>query len=157
MSELKIENIVDELNDKGKGIPKKIGAIESLPYDEFSELLSDIKTGDARLLRFAFALESDLFSLVATKAEKARSTLGLVIAYGGSLVAIGASIFYSWWILAAIPICIIVGMRITKFAYNTAILRSGLSSELIFCFLYFMGQVSVDRPRTEEHFYHKRD
>ncbi len=82
------------MNAKGKGIPRQISEIENIPFDQFSELQHAVETGEARILRFAYDMDSDLFSTLASKSESAKSTFGLTLAYGGPLAVIsGAFVF----------------------------------------------------------------
>jgi hypothetical protein len=102
-------------------------------------------------------MESSLFSLIAEPGEKIANTFGLTIAYGGILGSIVAAYFVSWWLLILIPVMFILGSRMMKNSYNTAILRTAAGSELLFCFLFFSGQVSVDVPSTGDHYFYKQE
>ena len=155
--EIKIDGLIDDLNKKDKNISKSVDGIPDLPYENFETLMADLRIGKARLLRFSFALESNLFSLIAKPSEKFSNNFGMIIAYGGILASIGVSYFVSWWLLVLIPIVFVVGNRIVKRSYNSAILRTAATSELLFCFLYFAGQVSIDLPSAGEHYYYKRE
>lgn len=153
--ELKIKSIVDGLNEKGKNIPINLSQIEELPYSDFSSLLSDVKAGRTRVLRFSIAMESSLLSIITSTSDKIKSNIGLLIMYGGILAALFFSYVYSWWLLLTIPFAFGIGASITKKAYNSAVFKSAFSSELIFCFLYFTRQISVEIPESNEHYYYK--
>ncbi|MCU7935191.1 MAG: hypothetical protein KZQ99_09970 [Candidatus Thiodiazotropha sp. (ex Dulcina madagascariensis)] len=148
-----VRKVVEELNRKGKNIPVTVSNIPDFPYQEYSDLLEDFKSGEARLLRFAYAMESSLFSMLASSTDKIKSNLGMLLSYGGVLAGIALSFVYSWWFLLIIPVLFFIGSSLTKNAYNNAIFNSAFSSELIFCFLYFTGQVSVDISRLNKQFY----
>ena len=156
-TELTVEELVDILNDKGKGVPKKVSGFPNLPYDSYEILLSDIQSGYARLFRFAYAMEPGLLSLLGIPSEKFANTFALIVAYGGIIASIALAYFISWWLLILIPVAFVMGGKLTKNSYNSAILRTASSSELIFCFLYFSGQVSVDVPSTGDHYFFERD
>ena len=151
--EADIKSLVEKLNQQGKQIPVNLSQIKDFPYQNFSDLLNDFKSGNARLLRFSYAMESSLFSVLASTTDSIKSNLGLFIAYGGILAAIIFAFIYSWWLLILIPIVFIVGTSMTKNAYNNAIFNCTFSSEIIFCFLYFTGQVSVDSTKLNKQFY----
>ncbi len=155
--EADIKKIVDELNLRGRGVPTRISQITDFPYQEYSVLLAAFKSGEARLLRFAYALETSLFSMLASKSDKIKSNIGMFIVYGGVLGAIIFSFIYSWWLLILLPALFAMGTSITNRAYNNAIFDSAFNSELVFCFLYFSGQVSVNVPKLNRHFYHKSE
>jgi hypothetical protein len=155
-AENNIQQIVDSLNENGKGIPRTVLEIEDFPYSDFSSLIADLKAGKAKLLRFAFTMESSLFGLIATSGEKFKNTLGLIISYGGIIAVIVAAYFYTWWLLASIPVVFIIGSTLVKNSYNNAILNSAYSSELLFCFMYFSGQISVKHQASNRQYFHER-
>ena len=155
--ETDIKKVVDELNRKGKGVPARVSQITDFPYQEYSDLLRGFKSDEARLLRFAYAMESSLFSMLASTSDKIKSNIGMLIAYGGVLAAIALSFIYSWWLLILIPVLFSIGTSMTKRAYNNAIFDSAFSSEIVFCFLYFSGQVSVDIPKLNKQFYYQNE
>ena len=155
--ESKVQSIVESLNKKGKGIPERVAEIPDFPYTEFSRLLADFQTGKAKLLRFSFALESSLFSLIASTYENLKANIGMLIVYGGILSAIVLAIFYSLWFLIAIPFLFIIGTSLTKNAYNSAVFKAAFSSEPVFCFLYYSGQISVENTQSNEEYYYHHD
>ena len=153
-----IRKLVEALNQQGKGIPMTIHEInDDLPYAIFSDLLRDFKSGNAQLLRFSYAMDSSLFSMLASTSDSIKSNLGLFISYGGILAVIIASFIYSWWLLFAVPVAFVVGSSITKNAYNNAIFNAAFTSEIAFCFLYFIRQVSVYIPKINKQFYYQSE
>jgi hypothetical protein len=84
-----------------------------------------------------------------------RSARADIVAYGGILAVIVTSYLLSWWLLILGPIAFIIGSKITKNAYNEAILTSAIYSEIIFCFMYYARIVSIEAGG--EHYYHKTD
>lgn len=152
-----IKKVVDELNRQGKEIPERVSQITDFPYQNYSDLIQGFKSGEAKLLRFAYAMESSLFSVLASSSDKIISNIGMFIVYGGMLAAFALSFIYSWWLLILIPVVFPIGTSMTKRAYNNAIFDGAFSSEIIFCFLYFSGQVSVDIPNLNKQFYYQSE
>ena len=103
-TERKIEELIDALNDKGKGIPKNVSGFSGLPYDNYQSLLDDLGSGFAHLFRFAISMEPSLLNLVAQPKEKFGNTVGLIVAYGGVITSIAVAYFLSWWLLTLIPV-----------------------------------------------------
>lgn len=152
-----VANMIDEINQKGKGIPKDLSGFPELPYKNFEILQNDLRSGQARLFRFSYVMEPGLLNLLGSAGEKFGNTFGLIFAYGGFLASIAAAYFISWWLLILAPIAFIIGSKMTKNSYNAAIVRSAASAEILFCFLYFSGQISVDIPSTGDHYFFQRD
>ncbi len=152
-----IRSMVEDLNQQGNSIPTKLSEIEDFPYSDFNTLIDDIKSGDANVLRFAYEMDQSLFSILASTIKKLKLNLGLFIAYGGTLAAVVLSFVYSFWLLATMPIFYFVGTNLTKRAYNSAIFEGAFNSETIFSFLYFYGQISVQIPKQDKQFFHKKD
>ncbi len=150
-----IKQLVDELNRKGKGIPTSVSQISDFPYGNYSDLQLAFQSGEASLMRFAYAMESSLFSLLASGTDKFKSNMGMLITYGGALSAITISFIYNWWLLALIPVVLPLGSSLTKKAYNSAVFDAAFDSEIMFCFLYYAGQVSVDIPKLNKQYYHQ--
>jgi hypothetical protein len=145
------------LNEQGKGIPTQLDAIEDFPYHNFSDLLDDVKSGEARILRFAYVMDSSITSIFALPHDNFISNLGLFIGYGGILASLVCSFLFSWWLLLFIPVAFVIGTNLTKKKYNSVVFNGAVSSEIAFCFLYFSGQISVDIPKHDEHYFYKRE
>lgn len=148
--------LIETLNEQGKGIPKRLDQIEGLPYQNFSDLLDDVKSGEARILRFAYEMDSSVSSIFALPHDNFLTNLGFFVAYGGVLASLVCSILYSWWLLIAAPMMFVMGTKMTKKAYNNVIFNGAFSSEIAFCFLYFIGQISIDIPKLDEHYFFKK-
>ena len=152
-----LRDLTKTLNEQGKGIPTRLDEIEDFPYHNFSELLADVKSGDARIFRFAYVMDNSITSIFALPHDNFMSSLGLFIGYGGILASLACSYFFSWWLLLVAPMTFFVGTNMTKKAYNNVVFNGAVSSEIAFCFLYFTGQVSVDVPKLDGHYFYKKE
>ena len=150
-TESKIEGLIYELNRKGKGVPKSISGFPELPFESYEALLADVQAGSARVFRLSNAMDPTLLSLLGKPSENFVNRFGMIFAFGGGLASIISAYFLGWWLLVLCPIAFALGSKTTRTSYNSAILRSATISEILFCFLYFYGQISVDVPSTGEH------
>ena len=152
--EEKIRTVVQNLNQKGNGIPTQISEIDNFPFRTFPEMKDAIRRGKAILNRLSVHMEMNLFSILASPAEKLMNNFALLIMYGGIIQAVIVSFLYSWWfMLSAIPL-FIIGGKFGKKSYNSAILNSSFESEIIFCFLYYSSQVFIDIPAINKHYFY---
>lgn len=149
--------LIDGLSKSGQDVPTSVSQLPDFPYSDFSDLMADFKAEAAWLLRFSYAMDPSLLSLLGSRALKLKSNIGMLLAYGGPVVALVLCFVFSWWFLVAIPICLSWGMSLTKKAYNSAIFDAAFSDEVAFCFLYFIGQVSLRILGTDGQFYYKQD
>ena len=148
--------LIEGLAESGKDVPTSVSQLPDFPYSDFSSLMTDFKVEDAWLLRFSYAMDPSLLSLLGSGELKLKSNIGMLLAYGGPVVSLVLCFVFSWWFLVAIPICLIWGMSLTKQAYNSAIFSAAFSDEIAFCFLYFIGQVSLRILGTDEQIYYKQ-
>ena len=145
-----IIQLVEKMNEDGKGIPTSLSEVPDFPFTLFYLMMMGLEDGEATLSRHSAHMDSTLFDVLATTGEKVKSYLGLIINYGGIVAALLLSYFYSWWWLAAIPLFYSIGLNLFKKAYDKAIYRSALSSEDIFCFLYFTRQIAFHLLKKNE-------
>ena len=71
---------------------------------------------------------------------------------GVPIAAIAAAFFLSWWWLTALPLAI-VGMRLSKTAYDTSILQAAANDKSSFCLLYWSSQVAVWDAEAKKDYY----
>jgi hypothetical protein len=150
-----IHKLIGIMNDRGRNIPQTVDSFPDLPFEGFECLIGEIKNGGATICRFSTGMNSDIFQAVAAPHQKFINTAGLIVAYGGILAVIVTSYLVSWWLLILGPISFIIGSKITKKSYNEAIFTSAMYSEIIFCFMYYAGIVSIEAG--DEYYYHKTD
>lgn len=149
--------LIDELSKRGQNVPTSVSQLPDFPYSDFADLMAHFRTRAAWLLRFSYAMDPSLLSLLGSPALKLRSSIGMLLAYGGSVVALVLCFVLSWWFLVAIPICLFSGMSMSKNAYNRAIFDAAFSDEVAFCFLYFIGQVSLRIAEADGQFYYRQE
>ncbi len=141
-AELNIEQLVTNLEAGGRRAPREIGDLPDFPRKTFEELTQAVTANELHIQRLSVELDVDLFGLLATSSERLwmrgyRLSLLVVPVF---VLALGYSV--SWWFvlgLALIPLAI----KRIKDLYAAVILHSAFHSESIFCFLYYIGQVSV--------------
>lgn len=144
--------LVARMNERGKNIPLTVGQIRPFPVRDFGELRKGTVVGIYQVVRFSSNYESDIFDLIALRAEKTWQTLAMAIMYGAPIAGVALSLLLSWWRLLAVPLGL-MGMQWLRSNYNAAILNAALDSEPVFCFLYYTKQVSVLDPARDRHFY----
>lgn len=154
-AETKIVDIVAQLNERGKGIPTRVVEIGDFPpiFFSYDAFLEAVQNGDCNISKFSFNYESEIFNVIAVPYEKFLFNSGLVLQYLGPIVAIILGYFYSWWMLLAVPVLFIMGLKQGKRAYLRALFRSAFTSEAIFCFLFYCKQISVYWEQTETLYY----
>lgn len=143
--EEKIRGIVARLRQIGRTVPTSVVEIPNFPYPTFESLRHSVLSRGILLQRFSFHYESDLFTLLASPSERFASTAYSVLMFIFPVAALGLGYWLSWWwLLAGLagPIAASKGMKRT---YNRVILSSALRSELLFCYLYFAGQICLTR------------
>ena len=148
--------LADALRAKGHPIPKAIAEIPGFPCRTFDDLQDALEVGRLLLTRLSFNYDHITFRLIATGGERVRANLYM---YGTILITIASvvlAVMYSWWWLFGVAV-LFIGFRKTKSLYNRVIFRAASSSETIFCYLYFSGQVSVSTPDNQQSFYWKSD
>jgi hypothetical protein len=141
-----IDSLVSDLNQEGRRVPVRLSELEDFPYSSFSELLAALESEDAKLIRWAPAMESELFSMVASKSEKAMFHSSIAGGYVGVLSGIVLAAIYHWWLFILVPFSYVAGASRGRSTYDKTILSTATCSEKAFCFLYFIKQVSVARP-----------
>lgn len=159
LTSTQLENLsalIERLAESGQDVPTSVSNLPDFPYPDFSSLMADFKVDAAWLLRFSYAMDPSLLSLLGSGKLKLKSNIGLLLAYGGPIVTLVFCFVVSWWFLIAIPVSIYWGMSLTKQAYNSAIFDAAFSDELAFCFLYFIGQVSLRKLGSDGQIYYKQ-
>lgn len=152
----KVAEMVVGLRAKGHPIPQTIAAIPEFPCRTFDELQKALESGRLLLQRFSSDFDNSTFSIFATGGERLLAKHYMV---GTVLIPIASVILvfmYSWWWLFGIAF-LVIGFKKTKSLYNSVILRAAFSSETIFCYLYFIRQVSVSTPDYQQTYYWKSD
>jgi hypothetical protein len=152
-----LRNLIDEMNMHGRNIPSTISELQEIPYQNFESFINDSRTGEVRLLRFSFEMIPTLLEILGTKSRKLRSNAGMFLMFGGSIGALVAAFSFSWWFLLLIPVCFIKGKSISKQAYNDTIFESAFDNEQAFCFLFYIGQISLDIDGFDEQIYHRNE
>jgi len=152
-AETKIVDFVARMNEKGKGIPTRIAEIEDFPVFSYDELLASVQAGVCNISKFSINYEPDIFNAIAVPHEKFLFNFALVLQYLGPITAIILAYVYSWWVLLAVPVLFIIGMKQGKNAYLRALFRSAFTSEAIFCFLFYYKQVDVYSKLTDKIYY----
>ena len=148
--------LIEGLGESDQDVPTSVSQLPDFPYSDFSSLMADFEVDVAWLLRFSYAMDPSLLSLLGSGELKLKSNLGLLLMYGGPVVALVCCFVFSWWFLIAIPVSFSWGMSLTKQAYDSAIFRAAFSDEIAFCFLYFIGQVSLRILGTDGQIYYKQ-
>jgi hypothetical protein len=150
-TEVNIQRLVTDLEVGGRNAPRKIDDLPDFPRKTFEELTQAVTANELHIQRLSFELDVDLFGLLATSSERLwmrgyRISLLVVPIF---VLALGYSV--SWWFLlgsALIPLAI----KRIKDLYAQVILHSAFHSESIFCFLYYIGQVSICPTDSSEVF-----
>jgi hypothetical protein len=149
-----LEKLRRDLIDEGRDVPLGIGDISPFPASNFDGFKIGLRTGKLKIYRFSAAMDATVLKLFTTHGASLISTIGLLIFLGIPFVALSLGFIYSWWWLAILPMSL-VGMRVSKAAYDSAVLRAALSSEIAFCLLYWMKQVGVWDMGTNINYYRK--
>lgn len=142
--------------ENGKTVPKNVIEIKGIPFMSYEAILNDWNRGKIIIQRFAFQYISSVFSVLATPFERNLQlmyTLGTFIA---PVIAIILAIFYSWWFIFGI-VSPFFFMKWNKSLYNGVIFRSAVQSELIFCFLYYLGQISLTTSDYSTSYYWNKE
>lgn len=138
-----VSDVIELMRENGKAVPRDVPEISDFPFDTHESLLEALRTGKMILQRFSFQYDFNLFSLLASRAEVLTYYFFLAVTYLSPIVAIVLGFMFSWWWILLAPLGIWFGMRGTKATYNKVIFSSALRSEIEFCFLYFLRQISV--------------
>ena len=151
-AERKIADIVDGFEAKGRVIPRVVGKLPDFPYTTFDALTQAFKQGAVLLQRFKYEINIELFETFATSFERfwfnAYTPSLAVIPLG----AIALGYFVSWWFLLLV-VLVPLSMKWTKNLYNRVIFRAAFGSELIFCFLYYIGTVNVCKADGSKNYF----
>jgi hypothetical protein len=150
----KIKKLLQDLSDGGKDVPLEVRDIDPFPVDTFADLQSGVRLRQLKVYRFAYAMEPSLMRLFGSAAASAKSAIGLMLFLGTPFIAIVAGFVVSWWWLALLPVSL-VGMRLSKTAYDSTILKAAVNNESAFCLLYWTKQVAVWDDEAKVDYYKK--
>ena len=149
-AEDKILEVISKLQNEGETMPENVYDMPNLPFTNYDQLINEVKSGNFFVQRLAFRHAYEIFELVATPLQSKLNSTYLILAFGLPVISIILAIFYSWWWLLGIISFFFLGKR-ARYIYDNVILQSALDSELLFCFLYYIRQISVtpsDRSTT---------
>lgn len=141
-AEKRIVELIENLKQKDKIIPVTVETIPNIPFSKFEELRQAILSRKILIQRFVFEYLAWLFKILANPVEKFLSNFYIGLSFIGPIVSIILVFTHSWWWLFGIivfPIC----MSKNKHLYNKVIYASAVNSEVIFCFLYYIRQISL--------------
>lgn len=155
MDEEKIKTMVRGLNAKGKGIPTQIAEIKPFPVGTFAALVSGIQAGTFKMQKFSFHYEPSFLEAFGSDADKLQGKIAMLSMFGIPIVACGLAFLVHWSLLVVAPLGLL-GSKLLRRAYRSAIFRGALSSEPAFCFLYFSQQVSIVDARSDTHFFERK-
>ena len=141
--ELALRPVIDGLRRKYGSFPERLVDIPNFPFSDFASLRKAVSEGRVRVQRFSFEYGSAIFDLFAEPAERAYQTFTSFIGIAGPVVGIILAVTVRWWWLIPGLLTPILVMREKKKLYNAVIYRGALESELGFCFLYRVKQVSL--------------
>jgi len=156
-TDTKIKNLVKELNKAGKNIPTIIYEIDGIPFNNYAELTQGLKSGDITILRHSRLMENSLFSAIATSFEKFKLNLGIILMWVGMMVFSILAFLYSWWFLLGVPSSYVLGSLLVTKTYNQTIFRVAVNIESGFCFLYYLHQISIGFPKTQDIYFYNEE
>lgn len=141
-AERAIFGFVEALRKNGRHVPQSLVEIPNFPYSSFSHLREEVFSQKVLLQRFAFRYESAIFDALATPFERFMRNLYIGTFTILPLASLVLAFIHSWWWLWGMA-GLIIGISRSKRLYNRVILSSAVQSELVFCFLYFVRQISI--------------
>jgi hypothetical protein len=144
-AEEKITILTDHFSKEGKNIPTTIAEIPNIPFQTFQEIQQALISHKILIQHFAFRYSPEYFDILANPFEKMLLTVYSKLALAITIIFAVLSFVYSWWCLLGILIYP-VGMSKFKKMYNSIIYKSSFQSEIIFCFLYYVGQICLTTP-----------
>ena len=129
--------------EKGYKVPKEFKELINLPFKDFEELKNLVLSGRWLIQRFAFEYPSMVVNLLFSPSEKFLYTAYAYLIFIGPVFFLILSFTISWWFLVGITISPLFARTKAKKLYNTIVFRSAFSSESIFCFLFYLRQISI--------------
>jgi hypothetical protein len=144
---------MDDMKAKGRYHSLNVEGLKDFPFKSYHELMQNVNHGQAKITRFSIHMEPGIESIITD--GKSGSSIGMFIGLAGVIGSIVCCFLISWICLILVPVSFIIGGSITKSIYNDTILKAANDSEIIFSFLYQVGQVSVET--STGHFFYKRD
>jgi len=140
-----VAEVISMMRENGKNVPQKVAEIPNMPipFRSYEFLRLSCLTGGIILQRFSFQYEFNLFSLLASRWETFVYYVFLVTTYLSPVASVVLGFMYTWWWLMLIPIGMLIGMKGMKGIYNKVIFSSAMRSEIEFCLLYFLRQISL--------------
>jgi hypothetical protein len=158
---MSVEKAIEELArtlEEGKGyqIPRRVEDMPELPFETYEQLLQATKTGKITLLRFSFEPSTIIFSRCARAFERFLMTAYGALSYLTPVIAIALGYFISWWFLVGV-LFYFSFISAGKKLFNRVIFRNAFTSESVFCFLFFSGQISVSTVDRNTQYYFNRE
>jgi len=147
--EQKLAQIRAALEGNGRFVPKTLAEIHGFPFDDFEHLKQLILSKKLMVQKFSFEYSPEVAELFFSKTEIRVSSF---VSYGyiiGPIVAFIISFIFSWWFLILALLIPLYLSSVFKNIYKNALFRTAFSSESAFCFLYYIGQISIvsDNPK----------
>jgi hypothetical protein len=147
--EAQINTLIKELNNNGRNVPTEIWDLQDdLGYQLFDDFIEDVSSEKIRLLRHSREMNSSLFSMLANPKEKVVGGIGQFLFWLGLPFSVVLVLFYGWWFLLVAPAAYFLGSKLISSSYNSAIFNTAKNYESGFCFLYYIGQISVGNPEN---------
>lgn len=152
-AEMNVMKLAATLLPQGKVIPLSVSLIPDFPFASYEDLMEANTSGAAMVYRFSYQYNVQVFGLLAGPIEKACNYGGMLVQVLGPIAAAICAFFFSWWLLCAIPVCFVLGFKLARNSYNATVLNAALSSDILFSFLYYTGQIAVYDNTTEVDYY----
>jgi hypothetical protein len=152
-----IGSVATKLREAGHSVPRTMADIPGLPYESIEALKSALRAGEVRLQRFSTAPSSSTLKLTGSPMEQRLATLYAASIWLLPILCIFLAIAKSaWWLIGCVVIPV-VAFRATKRLYSRAVYRAALAGEEQFCFLYFLGEISLTSPDYRTSWYWRKD
>lgn len=142
-SNTRLELIISEMRKNGREIPNEIWDIPEFPFQLFDELIDSVQESKVKVLRHSRSMNSSIFDVLSNKEEKILGGVGQLFFWCGVPLALVLGYFFSWWFMLLPILTFVWASKLISSSYNSAIFRSALSNEGCFCFLYYLGQISI--------------
>lgn len=147
----RLESVVRKTADADPRYPHRVSSISGFPYINHADMVQAVFERRCILRRFSFHYDFQIFDLFANGIHKALHWIFLVLAYAGPVVSIALAILVSpWWWFGLLSF--FVGLKLIKWNYNAMILGAACSSELEFCFLFYISQIEFIHPGLNQRF-----
>ena len=146
--ERRIYEVITIFKERGKNVPVIIQDIPQLPVKNYEELKKRIS--ENKLIIWSLNnFNSTTFAMLASPFEMFLTYTKMFFHYLIPIISIVLSFFVSWWFLLGIlffPLATVFGKRL----YASVILHAAYHSELLFCFLCFLGEIKLTTFNLDE-------